>query len=220
MTRSHPLFRAIALCAIAVVAALAVAACGSSGSNGSSGNSGKNAGSANVAASSLGTTLFGTLPPNGNAAQQQGKHRDDRGQDGQLRLQRRLGTSDVAADPLEDLADAHPEGLRAGAPTVRPMTGAIQHQSQSHHGALPGTHATNVSTSWAAHTGPAMRAAARPAALRSGARSRSAVPAGATRPGMAECCGAPGAAGAAISSGARSRSAVAAGSTDAAGPEY
>jgi peptide/nickel transport system substrate-binding protein len=62
------LSRAIALCAIAVIAALAVAACGSSGSNGSSGNSGKNAGSANVAASSLGTTLFGTLPPNGTAA--------------------------------------------------------------------------------------------------------------------------------------------------------
>lgn len=63
MTRSHPLLRAIGLCAIVVAAALAVAACGSSNSNNSS--NAKNGNSANVKASSLGTTLFGTLPPNG-----------------------------------------------------------------------------------------------------------------------------------------------------------
>jgi peptide/nickel transport system substrate-binding protein len=62
MTRSHPLVRAFALCALLIVAALAVAACGSSSSNSS--NS-KNGNSANVAASSLGTTIFGSVPPAG-----------------------------------------------------------------------------------------------------------------------------------------------------------
>jgi peptide/nickel transport system substrate-binding protein len=62
MTRSHPLVRAFAVCALLIVAALAVAACGSSSSNSS--NS-KNGNSANVSASSLGTTIFGSVPPVG-----------------------------------------------------------------------------------------------------------------------------------------------------------
>src|ERR1700733_5265324 len=63
MTRGNPFVRAFALCALLIVAALAVAACGSSSSNNSS--SAKNGNSQNVAANSLGTTVFGTLPPNG-----------------------------------------------------------------------------------------------------------------------------------------------------------
>jgi peptide/nickel transport system substrate-binding protein len=63
MTRGNPFVRAFAICALLIVAALGVAACGSSSSNNSS--SAKNGNSQNVAANSLGTTVFGTLPPNG-----------------------------------------------------------------------------------------------------------------------------------------------------------
>jgi peptide/nickel transport system substrate-binding protein len=66
MTRRNPFVRAFAICALLIVTALAVAACGSSSSNNSS--SAKSGNSGNVAAKNLGTTLFGTLPPNGTAA--------------------------------------------------------------------------------------------------------------------------------------------------------
>ncbi len=62
--RGNPFVRAFAICALLIATALAVAACGSSSSSGGS-SSGKNGNSSNVAANSLGTTVFGTLPPNG-----------------------------------------------------------------------------------------------------------------------------------------------------------
>ena len=71
MTRGNPFVRAFAICALLIVTALAVAACGSSSSSGNSSSS-KNGNSSNVAASSLGTTIFGTLPPDGHAGQ--GRH--------------------------------------------------------------------------------------------------------------------------------------------------
>jgi len=64
MTRGNPIVRAFAICALLIVTALAVAACGSSSSSGNS-SSAKNGNSSNVSANSLGTTLFGVLPPNG-----------------------------------------------------------------------------------------------------------------------------------------------------------